>query len=113
MKDNDEGGDEGCGEGGDEGSDEGGEWLILRCLRGFEDRRTDGRTDICECRVASATEKTLEYGFGHKGQKSIIQKWPKPFQIYIYYKNTYSKIFWTILFLTEALVSEIWTLFWK
>ena len=60
MKDNDEGGDEGCGEGGecgDEGSDEGEEWLILRCLRGFEDRRPDGRTDICECRVASATEK--------------------------------------------------------
>ena len=29
MKDNDEGGDEGCGEGG--------EWLILSCLRGFDD----------------------------------------------------------------------------
>ena len=60
MKDNDEGGDEGCGEGGecgDEGSDEGEEWLILRCLRGFEDRQTDGRTDICECRDPSATEK--------------------------------------------------------
>ena len=60
MKDDDEGGDEVCCDGGDEDSDEWGEWLILSCLRGFEDeqtdRRTKGWTDICECRVASATE---------------------------------------------------------
>ena len=37
MKDDDEGGDEGCGEGGDEG----GKWLIFSCLRGFEEEWTD------------------------------------------------------------------------
>ena len=60
MKDDDEGGDEVCCDGGDEDSDEWGEWLILSCLRGFEDKQTDRhmnkRMDICECRVASVTE---------------------------------------------------------
>ena len=28
----------------------------FKLLRGFEDRQTDKRTDICECRVAFATE---------------------------------------------------------
>ena len=29
----------------------------LQLLRGFADRQTDERTDICDCRVAFATEK--------------------------------------------------------
>ena len=29
----------------------------FKLLRGFEDRQTDKRTDICDCRVAFATEK--------------------------------------------------------
>ena len=29
----------------------------FKLLRGFDDGRTDGRTDICDCRVAFATEK--------------------------------------------------------
>ena len=34
------------------------EWLILVCFGVLvTDRRTDGRTDICSCRVAFATEK--------------------------------------------------------
>ena len=41
--DGDEGGDEGCGDGG-EGGDEWGEWLILSCLRGFEDEQTNVQT---------------------------------------------------------------------
>ena len=35
--------------------------MIFSCLRGFDNRRTDRqtnrRTDICDCRVAFATEK--------------------------------------------------------
>ena len=35
-------------------------WLILRCFGvSLSDERTDGRTDICDCRVAFATEKML------------------------------------------------------
>ena len=47
MKDDDEGGDEGCCEGGEGGevSDEGGEWMILSCLRSFEDGWMDERTN--------------------------------------------------------------------
>ena len=30
----------------------------FKLLRGFADERTDNRTDICDCRVAFATEKT-------------------------------------------------------
>ena len=41
----------------DESCDEGGEWMILSCLKGFENGRTDKWKDICECKVASATEK--------------------------------------------------------
>ena len=41
----------------DESCDEGGEWMILSCLKGFEDGRTDEWADICEFKVASATEK--------------------------------------------------------
>ena len=33
----------------------------LKLLRGFDDRRTNGRTDICECRVAFATEKPSKF----------------------------------------------------
>ena len=29
----------------------------FKLLRGFGDGRTNGRTDICDCRVAFATEK--------------------------------------------------------
>ena len=39
----DEGSDEGSDKGCNEGSDEGGEWLILSCLRGFEDTITNGQ----------------------------------------------------------------------
>ena len=50
-----------------EGSDEGGEWLILCCWGGFEDERADRwttkRTEICECRVASATENIIDYAW--------------------------------------------------
>ena len=41
--------------------DDGGkvEWMILKCWGGFvTDRLTNERTDICECRVAFATENT-------------------------------------------------------
>ena len=31
----------------------------LKLLRGFADRRTDERVDICDCRVAFANEKTF------------------------------------------------------
>ena len=31
----------------------------FKLLRGFADRQTDGQTDICDCRVAFATENTL------------------------------------------------------
>ena len=44
MKEDDEGGevgDEDCVEG-VEGDDEGSEWLILSCLRGFENKQTIG-----------------------------------------------------------------------
>ena len=37
----------------------------LKLLRGFADGQTDERTDICDCRVAFATEKMKdgdEYG---------------------------------------------------
>ena len=38
-------------------------WMMkdddFKLLRGFEDRQTDERTDICECRVAFATEKYI------------------------------------------------------
>ena len=58
--------DEDCGQVGggyeDGGNDEceaGGEvkWWIVNFLRGFDLWRTDVRTDICDCRVAFATEK--------------------------------------------------------
>ena len=42
MKDDDESDDEAFGEGGDEGGD----LLILNCLRGFEDKRTDKQTFV-------------------------------------------------------------------
>ena len=45
------------GEGDDEGSGKGVMKVILSCLRGSDDELTDGRTDIGDCRVASATEK--------------------------------------------------------
>ena len=45
------------GEGDDEGSGKGVMKVILSCLRAFDDELTDGRTDIGDCRVASATEK--------------------------------------------------------
>ena len=32
----------------------------FKLLRGFADRRTNERTDICERRVASATEKVYD-----------------------------------------------------
>ena len=46
------GGVEDGGEGKDEGSHEG----DFGCLRSFEGRQMDEQTDICECRVALATE---------------------------------------------------------
>ena len=40
-------------------NDEG--WMMkdddFKMLMGFADKQTDGRTDICDCRVAFATEK--------------------------------------------------------
>ena len=33
------------------------EMIDFSWIRGFDDGRTDGRTDICDCRVAFATEK--------------------------------------------------------
>ena len=35
--------------------------VILSCLRGFASWQTDKWTDICECRVASATEELQFY----------------------------------------------------
>ena len=35
----------------------------FKLLRGFDDGRTDGRTDICDCRVAFATENTQKAMF--------------------------------------------------
>ena len=32
----------------------------LKLLRGFGDRRTNERTDICDCRVAFATENIVK-----------------------------------------------------
>ena len=41
-------------------NDEG--WMMkdddFKLLRGFDDRQTNERTDICDCRVAFATEKS-------------------------------------------------------
>ena len=31
----------------------------FKLLRGFADKRTNERTDICDCRVACATEKEV------------------------------------------------------
>ena len=53
MKDDDEGGDEGDNGSGGEGSGEG----VMEVLRGFASSHTDKQTDICDCRVAFATEK--------------------------------------------------------
>ena len=33
----------------------------FKLLRGFADERTNGRTDICECRVALATENLAKH----------------------------------------------------
>ena len=33
----------------------------FKLLRGFADGRTDGQTDICDCRVAFATENLFKY----------------------------------------------------
>ena len=33
---------------------------MFSCFKGFCDGQTNGRTDICECRVAFATENTKE-----------------------------------------------------
>ena len=33
----------------------------FKLLRGSKDKEMNGRTDICECRVAFATENTLFY----------------------------------------------------
>ena len=38
----------------------------FKLLRGFDNGQTDGRTDICDCRVAFATEKDTKlnvFGF--------------------------------------------------
>ena len=47
------------------------EWMMkdedFKLLRGFEDRQTDEQKDICECRVAFATEN-----FGHVVNKSLV-----------------------------------------
>ena len=49
----------------------------FKLLRGFCDWLTDGqtneRTDICECRVAFATENTQKKGGGHKEKKTRLQ----------------------------------------
>ena len=45
MKDDDEGDDEGFGKVVMKVDDEGSEWLIISCLRGFEDKQTDGQTN--------------------------------------------------------------------
>ena len=40
-------------------------WMMedddLKLLRGFADGRMDEQTDICDCRVAFATEKGIMY----------------------------------------------------
>ena len=35
----------------------------FKLFRGFGDGRTNGRTDICDCRVAFATENSKYYNF--------------------------------------------------
>ena len=65
MKDDDDGGDEGCGDGG--------EWLILCCLRGFE----EGQIDISDCRVAFATGKCLPFREDNKWIAIIFTIPPK------------------------------------
>ena len=50
-------------------------WMMkdddFKLLRGFADEQTDGRTDnICECRVAFATEKMKDgYEYGEEGSE--------------------------------------------
>ena len=56
-EDGDEGGGEDVNEGGGEGSDEGVMKVILSWWRGLDFWQTDKRMDICDCRVASTTEK--------------------------------------------------------
>ena len=45
-------------------------WMIkdddFKLLRGFANKRTDGQTDICDCRVAFATEKIIPRTLGTK-----------------------------------------------
>ena len=36
----------------------------FKLLRGFADKQTDKRTDICDCRVAFATENRKILNFG-------------------------------------------------
>ena len=43
----------------------------FKLLRGFADERTNGRTDICECRVAFATEK-LSKKRSRRSRRNII-----------------------------------------
>ena len=43
----------------------------FKLLKGFALRRTDKQTEICDCRVAFATEKSVD--FFHASQPRIIQ----------------------------------------
>ena len=44
----------------------------FKLLRGFADGRTDGRTDICDCRVAFATEKIAKKEtLAHMGGRGV------------------------------------------
>ena len=48
----------------------------FKLLRGFADRQTDEQTDICECRVAFATEKDVPLPIVEKSEPEhlITQK---------------------------------------
>ena len=44
----------------------------FKLLRGFEGRQTNRQTDICECRVAFATEKALLLVLGSLCHSKIV-----------------------------------------
>ena len=64
----------------------------LKLLRGFASERTDGLTDICECRVAFATENVKTHNFVFQNQISIFF-----YDFVIKRRPTKSYIFWTEL----------------
>ena len=50
----------------------------FKLLRGFADRRMNGRTDICDCRVAFTTEKgilTLCYLTKNNYNRELVYFW--------------------------------------